>query len=157
MSFKIFIHGLESSNKGTKSVFFKERFPDMIIPHFTGDLQERMGNLDEILEDKSGLRLVGSSFGGLMAAIFAMENEPRVDKMILLAPAINLMESTQYQGKKISVPAWTYHGKNDEVIPLKDVESMAKRLFMNLSFHIEEDDHFLHKTFKTIDWDKLLS
>ena len=157
MSFKIFIHGLESSNKGTKSVFFKERFPDMIIPHFTGDLQERMGNLDEILEDKSGLRLVGSSFGGLMAAIFAMENEPRVDKMILLAPAINLMESTQYQGKKISVPAWIYHGKNDEVIPLKDVESMAKRLFMNLSFHIEDDDHFLHKTFKTIDWVSLLS
>ena len=87
MSFKIFIHGLESSNKGTKSVFFKERFPEMIIPHFTGDLQERMGNLDEILEDKSGIRLVGSSFGGLMAAIFAMENEPRVDKLILLAPA----------------------------------------------------------------------
>jgi len=157
MSFKIFIHGLESSNKGTKSVFFKERFPDMIIPHFTGDLQERMGNLDEILEDKSGIRLVGSSFGGLMAAIFAMENEPRVDKMILLAPAINLMESTQYRKKKISVPAWIYHGKNDEVIPLKDVASMAKRLFMNFSFHIEDDDHFLHKTFKTIDWVSLLS
>ena len=157
MSYKIFIHGLESSNKGTKSVFFKERFPDMIIPYFTGDLQERMGKLDEILEDKSGIRLVGSSVGGLMAAIFAMENEPRVDKLILLAPAINLMESTQYQEKKIAVPVWIFHGKNDDVIPLKDVETAAKRMFMNLSFHTEDDDHFLHKTFKSIDWDKLLS
>ncbi|MEE9612091.1 MAG: YqiA/YcfP family alpha/beta fold hydrolase, partial [Desulfatiglandales bacterium] len=104
MSFKIFIHGLESSNKGTKSVFFKQKFPDMIIPHFTGDLQERMGRLNEMLEGESGIRLVGSSFGGLMATIFAMENGPRVDKMILLAPAINLMESTHYHEKKISLP-----------------------------------------------------
>lgn len=157
MSFKIFIHGLESSNKGTKSVFFKQKFPDMIIPHFTGDLQERMAMLNEILEEQSGIKLVGSSFGGLMATIFAMENEPRVDKMILLAPAINLMESTHYLEKKISIPARIYHGKNDEVIPLQDVESVAKRAFLNLSFHSVDDDHFLHRTFKNIDWDRLLA
>ena len=157
MSFKIFIHGLESSNKGTKSVFFKQKFPDMIIPHFTGDLQERMAMLNVILEEQSGIRLVGSSFGGLMATIFAMENESRVDKMILLAPAINLMASTQYLEKKISIPAWIYHGKNDEVIPLQDVASVAKRAFPNLSFHSVDDDHFLHKTFKNIDWDRLLA
>ena len=157
MSFKIFIHGLESSNKGTKSVFFKEKFPDMTIPHFTGDLEERMGKLNKILEEKSGIRLVGSSFGGLMATIFAMENEPRVDKIILMAPAINLMEFTHYQEKKISVPVWIYHGKNDDVIPLKEMEPIAKESFQNLSFNVVDDDHFLHKTFKNIDWGKFLS
>jgi pimeloyl-ACP methyl ester carboxylesterase len=157
MSFKIFIHGLESSNKGTKSVFFKQKFPDMIIPHFTGDLHERMAMLSEILEEKSEIRLVGSSFGGLMATMFAMENEPRVDKLILLAPAINLMASTHYLEQKISIPACIYHGKNDEVIPLQDVASVAKRAFLNLAFHSVDDDHFLHKTFKTIDWDRLLA
>lgn len=157
MSFKIFIHGLESSNQGTKSIFFRERYPDMIIPNFRGNLQQRMLKLNEILSEKSGIRLVGSSFGGLMASIFAMENEPRVDRITLLAPAINnLMGFADYQNKKISVPVCIYHGKNDEVIPLKDVEGIAKKVFRDLSFNIMDDDHSLHKTFKTIDWDKHL-
>ena len=157
MSFKIFLHGLESSNQGTKSVFFRERFPEMVIPNFRGSLPERMKKLTEVLSDKSQIRLVGSSFGGLMGSIFAMENEPMVDRLILLAPAINLMEFTDYHEKKISVPVWIYHGKNDEVIPLKAVEKIANNAFRNLSFHIVDDDHFLHKTFKAIDWDGLLS
>ncbi|NNG06539.1 MAG: hypothetical protein HKM90_02305, partial [Desulfobacteraceae bacterium] len=49
MPVKIFIHGLESSNQGTKGVFFKKKFPDMIIPNFPGSLQERMEKLNEIL------------------------------------------------------------------------------------------------------------
>jgi pimeloyl-ACP methyl ester carboxylesterase len=157
MTVKIFIHGLESSNQGTKAVFFKRKFPDMIIPNFPGNLQERMEKLKAILSEKSGIRLVGSSFGALMASIFAMENEPRVDRLILLAPALNLMEFTDYQEKEISVPVWIYHGKDDEVIPLKVVERVAERSFRNLVFHTVDDDHFLHRTFKTIDWDKLLS
>ena len=71
MSVRIFIHGLESSNQGTKSIYFRERYPDMIIPHFTGDLKERLDKLGEILSGKSDIRLVGSSFGGLMASLFA--------------------------------------------------------------------------------------
>ena len=156
MSVRIFIHGLESSNQGTKAVFFKRKFPDMIIPNFPGNLQERMEKLNEILSEKSGIRLVGSSFGGLMASVFAMENERRVERLILLAPALNLMEFADYQEKEISVPVWIYHGKDDEVIPLKVVERVAKKSFRNLTFHVVDDDHFLHKTFKTIDWHGLL-
>ncbi len=44
---KIFIHGWESSNQGTKSIFFRERYPDMIIPNFTGNLEQRMEKLDD--------------------------------------------------------------------------------------------------------------
>lgn len=156
MSVRIFIHGLESSNQGTKAVFFKRKFPDMIIPNFPGNLQERMEKLNEILSEKSGIRLVGSSFGGLMASVFAMENERRVERLILLAPALNLMEFADYQEKEIFVPVWIYHGKDDEVIPLKVVERVAKKSFRNLTFHIVDDDHFLHKTFKNIDWHGLL-
>jgi pimeloyl-ACP methyl ester carboxylesterase len=157
MSLKIFIHGLESSNQGTKGVFFKEKFPDMIIPNFPGSLQERMDKLNEILSEKSGIILVGSSFGGLMAAIFATENENRVDKLILLAPALNLMEFSDYHEKRLSLPVWIYHGRDDGVIPLERVEEIAKKIFLNLTFHASEDDHYLHKTFKTIDWKTLLS
>lgn len=156
MALKIFLHGLESSNRGKKAVYFQKKFPDMIIPYFRGSLQERMEKLNEILAGKSGIRLVGSSFGGLMAALFTKENESRVARLILLAPAINLMESAPDQEKKIAVPVWVYHGKNDELIPLKEVEKVAKSLFQELSFHTLDDDHFLRKSFEDIDWKKLL-
>jgi predicted esterase len=155
LSFRIFIHGLESGNQGTKSVFFREKYPDMVIPHFTGPLEERMRSLRRVLSQKTGIILVGSSFGGLMATIFAMENEERVERMILLAPAINLVEFAG--SKSIWVPVSIYHGTSDSVIPQNDVERVAKSVFRNLSFHAVEDDHYLHKTFKTIDWDRLLS
>jgi pimeloyl-ACP methyl ester carboxylesterase len=156
MTVKIFIHGLESSNQGTKSVFFRKKFPDILTPNFRGNLPDRMEGLNEILSEKTKIKLVGSSFGGLMASIFTMKNEPRVEKLILLAPAINLLEFAHYHEKKLTVPVWIYHGKNDEVIPLKAVEKVAKNSFQNLSFNIVDDDHNLHKTFKTIDWSSLL-
>lgn len=156
MSLRIFLHGLEGSNLGTKSVFFRDRYPDMIIPNFTGNLWERMKDLGEILSGRSGISLVGSSFGGLMAALFAMENESRVDRLILLAPALNLAGFSTCQQRDISVPVRVYHGRNDEVIPLNAVERVARKSFLNLSFHAVDDDHSLHKTFKSIDWDTLL-
>jgi len=157
MSVKIFLHGLESSNKGTKSIFFRERYPDMIIPNFTGALQLRMEKLNRILSGKTNIRLVGSSFGGLMATLFAMEHESTVEKMTLLAPAINLLHFAPYEYKKLSVPVCIYHGSGDDVIPLAEVEPVAKEVFSNLSFNVVEDDHFLRKTFKSIDWDNLLA
>ncbi|MFC1868279.1 dienelactone hydrolase family protein [Thermodesulfobacteriota bacterium] len=152
----IFIHGLESSNQGTKSVFFRERYPDMIIPNFAGSLQDRMIKLNDILSNSSGIRLVGSSFGGLMASIFAMENEPKVDRLILLAPAIHLIQFGKYQTKKISAPVRIYHGRSDDIIPFQAVERVAKKSFRDLIFQVVDDDHFLHKTFKGIDWDTFL-
>jgi predicted esterase len=154
---KIFIHGLESSNQGTKSIFFRERYPDMIIPNFTGELPERMEKLNKILSGNSGIRIVGSSFGGLMGSIFAMENQHTVDKLILLAPAINLLELSGYQSKGISVPVVIYHGKKDNIIPLEEAEYAARKYFHNLTFNKVEDDHFLYNTFHKIDWDTLLT
>jgi pimeloyl-ACP methyl ester carboxylesterase len=157
MSCRIFIHGLESSNQGTKAVFFRENYPDMITPYFTGPLPQRMEKLNSILSDQTGIILVGSSFGGLMASIFALENERRVAKLILLAPAIHLMEFARDPGGKVSLPVWIYHGRQDEVIAIKDVERAAGEVFADLRFHAVDDDHYLHKTFKKIPWDQLLS
>ncbi len=157
MTVRIFIHGLDSSNQGTKSVFFRERYPDMIIPTFTGDLQERMKKLKGTLSGKSGIRIVGSSFGGLMGTLFAMENQSRVEKLTLLAPAINLMEFTPYKNRTVTIPVWVYHGSADDVIPLAEIEPVARKCFANLSFNVVDDDHFLHRTFKSIDWGSLLA
>ena len=157
MSLRIFIHGLESNNQGTKAIYFREKFPGMLTPNFPGPMDERMARLREIVSGQNEILLVGSSFGGLMASIFAMENEPSVSKLILLAPAINLMEFTPYRERKILMPVHIYHGRQDEVIPISDVEEVAKQVFSTLTFHAVDDDHYLHKTFKTIDWDSLLT
>ncbi len=157
MTVRIFIHGLESSDQGTKAIFFRKNYPNMIIPNFKGDLHERMERLNAVLSGKSGIRLVGSSFGGLMASLFALQNEASLERMILLAPAINLKEFVHDEVKKISIPVWVYHGTLDSVIPLREVEGVARKTFNNLSFHVVEDDHYLHKTFENIDWEWLLS
>jgi pimeloyl-ACP methyl ester carboxylesterase len=157
MALRMFIHGLESNNQGTKAIYFREKFPGMLTPNFPGPLDERMARLREILSGQNEILLVGSSFGGLMASIFAMENEPSVRRLILLAPAVNLMEFTSYRQRKIVTPVHIYHGRQDEVIPISDVEEVAKQVFSNLTFNSVDDDHYLHKTFKTIDWDTLLT
>ena len=129
----------------------------MIIPTFTGSLQKRMEKLKDILSGKSDIRLVGSSFGGLMASLFALDNESRVQKMILLAPAINLIKSATKKTRTTSMPVQIYHGSNDRVIPLAEIEPIARQIFSNLSMQVVEDDHFLHKTFRTLDWHDLLA
>ena len=129
----------------------------MLIPHFTGPLRERMDKLNAILAGKREIILVGSSFGGLMASIFAMENEDRAKKLILLAPAINLVDFTPYIKGVLGLPVWIYHGRQDRVIALGEVEKVARNIFSDLRFHAVEDDHYLHKTFRVIPWDELLS
>jgi pimeloyl-ACP methyl ester carboxylesterase len=45
----------------------------MLTPDFDGDLPERMAQLRSILGNETGWTLIGSSLGGLMAAIFAAQ------------------------------------------------------------------------------------
>jgi pimeloyl-ACP methyl ester carboxylesterase len=115
-----------------------------------------MANLRALLSGKSDIVLVGSSFGGLMGSMFAMENEPRVKRLILLAPAINLMEFSPYRERKLQIPVHLYHGRQDDVIPIEDVRKVARQVFSDLTFHAVDDDHHLHKTFEKIAWDTLL-
>ncbi len=154
---RVFIHGLESTSRGTKGVFFRERYPDMIIEDYFGSFSQRMEKLEGLLAGEDHLILVGSSYGGLMAAVYACRHEERVKKLILLAPALH---SELYQPclkKKLSMPVTIFHGRQDDVVPLEKVRAIAERLFMNLKFNAVEDDHFLHDTFATLEWDKLLS
>jgi pimeloyl-ACP methyl ester carboxylesterase len=157
MIHRMFIHGLESSNQGTKAVFFREKYPDMILPTFEGPLTARMEKLDQVLSGKSDIRIVGSSFGGLMAVLFAMEHPARVARMVLLAPAIHMIHDAPGKKETVTIPVSIYHGTKDAVIPLSEVHTVAPELFSDLSFHVVADDHYLHKTFKALDWDTLLA
>jgi len=152
----IFIHGQESSSQGNKAVFFNDLFPEMIIPDFVGDVSTRMSKLNKILIDKKGIIMIGSSLGGLMASLYAFQNQDRMKKLILLAPAINLSDFSPYLSKKLTLPVFVFHGKNDEVIPSQLIQTIATKVFTNLTFTLLDDDHRLTKTFTTIDWPQLI-
>jgi pimeloyl-ACP methyl ester carboxylesterase len=153
---RVFIHGLLSSSQGTKGLFFRERFPDMMIEDFDGSLDQRMEKLNYLLTEERSLIIVGSSYGGLMAAIFAFNNKERVKKLVLLAPALISGGFEPYLEKKINTPVTIYHGKSDDVVPFGPVNDIAHSVFENLTFNAVDDDHVLSRTFKSIDWDNLL-
>jgi pimeloyl-ACP methyl ester carboxylesterase len=153
---RVFIHGLESSSQGTKGVFFRARYPDMIIEDFFGLFPQRMEKLEGLLAGKKDLILVGSSYGGLMAAVYACLHEERAQKLVLLAPALHLDTCKPYMSKRLHIPINIFHGLRDEVVPLAAVQTLAKQIFVNHTFTILEDDHSLHNTFTALDWDTLL-
>ena len=152
----VFIHGLESTAQGTKGLFFRQFFPQMIIEDYTGDFATRMRKLDGLLSGKNNLIIVGSSYGGLMATQYAIENENKVKKMILLAPALNLPEFKPPVHNKLPLPVIIYHGTDDDIVDPYAVKKMALKYFSNLEHHLVDDDHSLHKTFPILDWKKLL-
>lgn len=152
----VFIHGLDSSSRGTKGTFFRERYPRMLMSDFSGPLEERMAQLETVLAGKSRLILVGSSYGGLMAALYACKNAARIRRLILLAPALDHGDFSPYYGKPLELPVTLYHGRQDIVVLPAPTLRIAERLFRNLESHLVEDDHNLHLVFPTLDWNRLL-
>ena len=153
----VYIHGSESDSNSGKARQFWEWFPGMVTPDFKGSFDEWMMQLCEILSDKTNWTLIGSSYGGLIATVFALEHEPQLRKLILLAPALTLDPvASLSKPTRISVPTILIHGTLDTVVPLEPVRETAQRLFTNLTIHIVEDDHRLHKTANEIDWKSIL-
>ena len=153
----IFIHGLISSGQSYKANLLRGFFPDILTPDFEGSLEERMAQLESILSDRSGWVIIGSSFGGLMGAMFTCQHPQQVDKLILLAPALIWPEFAQSPPAPVSVPTVVYHGLNDELIPVDLVRPLAEGVFSNLIFHAVDDDHGLKATVQAIDWPALVN
>jgi len=153
----IYVHGSESDSNSGKARQFREWFPGMVTPDFKGSFDERMGRLREVLYDQTGWTLIGSSYGGLMATVFALEHEAQVRKLVLLAPALMLDPLGPLpMPETISVPTILVHGTLDTVVPLEAVREIAERLFINLTLYTVEDDHRLHKTVNELDWNSIL-
>jgi len=152
----IFIHGLMGSSEGVKATLLREKFPDILTPDFNGSLEERMDSLRQILGEIAGWIIIGSSFGGLMAAMVACESRQQVKKLILLAPALIWPDFVESLPDPVSVPVEVFHGTEDELIPLEQVRELAEKVFLNLNFNEVQDDHGLFNTVHALDWEALL-
>jgi len=157
ISVKMFLHGLEGSSKGAKATFLRGLFPDMAIPDFRGNLSERMATLRATLAGKKNIILIGSSFGGLMATIYAIENNAAVDRVVLLAPALNFPEFSRYAIQRIDTPTWLIIGRDDIVTPAEKVVPTARKIFATLHYDEVDDDHMLATIFRKLDWKTLLA
>lgn len=151
----IFLHGLVSSSQAYKAGLLRQAFPGMVVPDFTGSLDERMVQLDPILTQQESWVIFGSSFGGLMASIFTCIHPEKVQQLILFAPALI---RPQFAGRecRIDVPTTIFHGIHDEVIPMDMVRPIAEQTFTNLDFRVVDDEHGLGKTASGLDWHSLL-
>jgi pimeloyl-ACP methyl ester carboxylesterase len=152
----LYIHGSDSSSQTYKAQVLRRLYPHLIVPDFSGPLGVRMAALEAVVGEGKGWILIGSSLGGLMAALFAARHPDQVRKLILLAPALHLPEFARRLRKPVDVPAVLIQGKKDEVVPPQAVHRLAKRLFPKLHCISVDDDHRLHKAADTLDWKALI-
>ena len=150
-----FLHGLDSSSRGTKGQWFAKHFPHVRLPDFEGSLSDRLLTLEELCAEYNDILLVGSSFGGLMATCYADKYPEKCYGLVLLAPALNFPEF-EVPKKPIAIPTVLIIGEHDTVTPPDSVVPLAKESFSNLEIVTYDDDHMLHSCFMELGWHHLL-
>ena len=152
----LYLHGLESNSQTYKAALIRAVYPDLITPDFTGSLDERMEQLYPILGREPNWTLIGSSFGGLMSALFTTQHPTQVRKQILLAPALMLPEFAEHLPAPVEVPTLIIHGRQDAIVPVETNKPLAEKVFRNLEYRLVDDDHRLHQTAAALDWKALI-
>jgi hypothetical protein len=115
-----YLHGFASSSKSTKAGFLAERLkpfgielqtPDFNQPDFSTLTCTRMiGDVERAMaHGPSPVALFGSSLGALVAYHAAARN-PRVDRLILLAPALDIAPSLRRGLGAEKVAQWQRDG-----------------------------------------------
>ena len=162
----IFIHGLESSGSGFKGSYLKSLFPDILNPNFKKYkksmsldilLEDRMAYLNLILKEENSWIIIGSSFGGLMATLYAIRNPEKTERLILLAPFLATPLLQIDINLSINIPTIIFHGKNDNVALYTASRKRAYQLFTHLEFNTTEDHHDLNETITTLNWNKIVT
>lgn len=96
----LYLHGFASSSRSTKGSFLAEKFseygvtlttPDFNEPDFsTLTITRMLSQVTDIIDTLSGpVVLIGSSLGGFVAVQSALARPGKVERMILLAPALD--------------------------------------------------------------------
>ncbi|MFX0060983.1 MAG: YqiA/YcfP family alpha/beta fold hydrolase [Candidatus Hermodarchaeota archaeon] len=197
----VYFYGFISSPLSTKAQYFKKQFKNQdidleildLIPNAESFTNMRPSRLIKkihtfvMMRDYEDITLMGSSFGGFLAAWYAARHHERIKNLILMAPAlkfsaeraVKILGTTLTEWKErgsvsiphvrfskevplsysfvedlinhpppdfsvlaAPIPTLIFHGKNDDVIPVKWSEDYASDR-SNVSLNILESDHQL--------------
>ena len=134
-----FFHGLESSPHGSKYQTMSKTY-DVTSPDFQGlELEERVAKAEAETAGLEDIIVVGSSFGGLVAALLYDRHPERFRTYILLAPAIYDERSSGIS--KAPDDGVIIHGTHDDIVPIEPVRAFAAK--HHLRFIEVDDEHRL--------------
>jgi pimeloyl-ACP methyl ester carboxylesterase len=113
----LYLHGFASSAKSTKAAYFAERFrlhgvtlecPDFNEPDFrTLTMSRMLRQLDAALgAGNEPATLMGSSLGGTLAVLAASRRADRIDRLVLMAPAVMFAKPGHHLLPPDRIAAW---------------------------------------------------
>ena len=119
-----YLHGFVSSPRSTKVQYFMQmlarlgvnvRCPDLNEPDFrTMTMTRMLEQLGAALADVDGTStLIGSSLGGTLAILAAARFAARVDKVVLLAPAVMFGDAEHHLLPRDRIELWRQRGEYD--------------------------------------------
>jgi pimeloyl-ACP methyl ester carboxylesterase len=144
-----YLHGFVSSPKSTKAAYLGERFrrhgvtlhcPDFNQPDFaTLTLTRMLEQLDREMAKAASATLIGSSLGGTLAILAAAAFGARVDRLVLLAPAVMFAKDVHALLPPERVGEWRRLGR----LPFFHYADHAERM-LNFTFY---EDSFRYNPF----------
>jgi pimeloyl-ACP methyl ester carboxylesterase len=142
----VFLHGLESGPHGSKyQTLARLGLGEVLAPNCEGiqDPALRLQIIERELTDHRRMVLVGSSFGGLMALLYAAKHPQRVAGLVLCAPAVHRPDLCEPPDVTPGFPVRVLHGRQDDVVPLASVQAYCQA--QGLPLTLVDDDHRLGK------------
>ena len=118
----LYLHGFASSPGSTKIRYFSERLrehgvtlvcPDFNQPDFkTLTMTRMLDQLDRQLPTAGGppVALIGSSLGGTLAILAAARAPSRVERLVLLAPAVMFAKPSHHLLPPERIDEWRHRG-----------------------------------------------
>jgi pimeloyl-ACP methyl ester carboxylesterase len=145
-----YLHGFASSPNSTKVGYFRERFrehgielrcPDLNEPEFaTLTLTRMLDQLGaELAMAPAAATLIGSSLGGTLAILAAAKYPGRVDRLVLLAPAVMFAKPGHHLLPPERIDEWRHRG----CMPFFHYGDNRERL-LNVEFY---EDSLRHDAF----------
>lgn len=118
----IYLHGFASSSRSGKATYLGERLrargfevviPDLNEPDFsTLTITRMLGQVEALMERARGpATLVGSSLGGYVAVNAAAKWPDRIDRLVLLAPALDFSDEGLGAPGGASLTDWKRDGQ----------------------------------------------
>jgi pimeloyl-ACP methyl ester carboxylesterase len=138
-----YLHGFASGPQSTKAAYFSDRLaehgvpmrvPDFNEPDFASLTLTRMIDqlAGEIAKTDDEIALIGSSLGGTLAILAAARPLPRIDRVILLAPAVMFAKPGHHLLPPERIDEWRTRGS----LPFFHYAHDAERL---LGYEFYED------------------